>query len=143
MLALHNSVSRFESMVSTVCRHVVALSKGTETYYQITMFDCSDSKAQLLCQTTAYATRPSNEPWQIANCIQLESFRHASFTFCGTRRCNDCTSPCNCHNLYSDCIAIAMRSIHCMPQMSVSVPFIVASGFLHAAGMSLCCSCPR
>lgn len=118
-------------MSSTACRHVAAFSGSTETSYQISMFDCSDSKPQLLCQTRAHATQPSNEPWQIANCIRLESFKQVSFTFCSTCRHNDCTRPCM--QLSQSAFQQPMGSICCAPQNCITVPCMTCMS------VSTCC----
>ena len=57
-----------------VCRYVAAVTGSTESLY-CTVMSCTASQALVICQTRLHAGELPCEPWHMANCIQLESFR--------------------------------------------------------------------
>ena len=59
-----------------ICRYLAAYGRGAaDAEHQLTVFDTEPSQPEVLCQVRLHAAHLPPEPWQVANCMQLQVVR--------------------------------------------------------------------
>ena len=64
------------SSVIAVCRYIaVLLGSSEELVLQLVVLEMTEHQPQVVCAVNIHAAQLQCEPWQVANCLQLQIVR--------------------------------------------------------------------